>query len=276
MQLMPLDLPAPVAPAISRCGVVARSRNTALPAMSLPIGDLERTGGGRRLRRRQQVAEGDELAGVVGHLDADRRAAGDRRQDAHVDGRHGVGDVALQAGDAGDLDAGAELELVAGDGRADGHADERRVDAVLGERLLEHPAARLDLGPVDRLGAGAVEERDRRQRPRARAAAPSGGPRSGSPGTSRLGAAAAGAAGRDLGEVVGGVVDRRRRQRRGSPAWRRSRRRRCASASSSSLPSLLSDDRSRSAWRAARHDRAGDGADALPGARRPSCAATSG
>ena len=34
---MPLDLPAPVAPAISRCGVVARSRNTDLPAMSLPI-----------------------------------------------------------------------------------------------------------------------------------------------------------------------------------------------------------------------------------------------
>ena len=37
MQLMQLDLPAPVAPAISRCGVVARSRNTASPAMSLPI-----------------------------------------------------------------------------------------------------------------------------------------------------------------------------------------------------------------------------------------------
>ena len=37
MQLMPLDLPAPVAPAISRCGVVARLRNTARPAMSLPM-----------------------------------------------------------------------------------------------------------------------------------------------------------------------------------------------------------------------------------------------
>ena len=37
MQLMPLDLPAPVAPAISMWGVVARSRNTALPAMSLPM-----------------------------------------------------------------------------------------------------------------------------------------------------------------------------------------------------------------------------------------------
>ena len=37
MQLMPLDLPAPVVPAISRCGVVARLRNTERPAMSLPI-----------------------------------------------------------------------------------------------------------------------------------------------------------------------------------------------------------------------------------------------
>ena len=37
MQLSPLDLPAPVAPAMSRWGVVARLRNTARPAMSLPI-----------------------------------------------------------------------------------------------------------------------------------------------------------------------------------------------------------------------------------------------
>ena len=37
MQLIPLDLPAPVAPAISRWGVVEMSRNTARPAMSLPI-----------------------------------------------------------------------------------------------------------------------------------------------------------------------------------------------------------------------------------------------
>ena len=36
MQLMPLDLPAPVVPAMSRCGVVARLRNTDRPAMSLP------------------------------------------------------------------------------------------------------------------------------------------------------------------------------------------------------------------------------------------------
>src|SRR5215204_2831740 len=37
MQLMPLDLPAPVAPAMRRCGVVERSRNTERPAMSVPL-----------------------------------------------------------------------------------------------------------------------------------------------------------------------------------------------------------------------------------------------
>ena len=37
MQLMPLDLPAPVAPAIRRCGVVEMSEEHQRPAMSLPI-----------------------------------------------------------------------------------------------------------------------------------------------------------------------------------------------------------------------------------------------
>ena len=205
MQLMPLDLPAPVAPAISRCGVVARSRNTALPAMSLPMATSSGPVAWRGLRRDEQVAEGDELAGVVGHLDADRRAAGDRGQDAHVGGRHGVGDVALQAGDPGDLDAGAELELVAGDGRADGHADDRGVDAVRGQRLLEHPAARLDLGPVDRLGPGAGEVRAGRQRPRRRSSTPAPAPGRRAPAGWRPRRAARR---RAVVEVVGGVVRR--------------------------------------------------------------------
>ncbi len=143
MQLMPLDLPAPVAPAISRCGVVARSRKTALPGDVLADRDLERVGGLGRLGRREQVAERDELALVVRHLDADRRATRDRRQDADVDGRHRVGDVLLQARDPGDLHAGPELELVAGDRRTDGHAEQRGLDAVRRERLLQHHAPRL-------------------------------------------------------------------------------------------------------------------------------------
>ena len=53
---------------------------------------------------------------------------------------HGVGDVLVQAGDPGDLHAGAELELVAGDGRADDHADEAGLHAVLGEGGLERAA----------------------------------------------------------------------------------------------------------------------------------------
>ena len=36
MQLIALDLPAPVVPAINMCGVVEILRNTARPAMSLP------------------------------------------------------------------------------------------------------------------------------------------------------------------------------------------------------------------------------------------------
>ena len=127
--------------------------------------DIERIGRRLRLRRRQQVAERDELTLVVRHLDPDRRTPRDRGQDPDVGGRHRVGDVLLQGGDPSDLDARAELELVAGDRRADRHADQHRVDAVLLERLLQRLPAPLDLGAVDRLLGGAGEVRQRRQRP---------------------------------------------------------------------------------------------------------------
>ena len=139
MQLMPLDLPAPVAPAISRCGVVARFEEHRPAGDVLADGDLERVRGRLGLGRRQDVAERHELAGVVGHLDADRRAAGDGGQDAHVDARPSRRRCrVVQAGDPGDLHARAELELVAGDGRADGHADEPGLDAV--RRRATRPA----------------------------------------------------------------------------------------------------------------------------------------
>jgi hypothetical protein len=107
------------------------------------------------------------MTGVVGHLDTDRRAAGDRRQDADVGGGHRVGDVLLKVGDAGDLHAGAELELVAGDGGPDGHPDERGVDAVLLERIVQHVTASFDLAVVHRLLAGPGEDRRRGELPRA-------------------------------------------------------------------------------------------------------------
>ncbi len=126
---------------------------------------LERVGRLDRFGRRQQVAECHELTLAVRDLDADRRAAGDRSEDAHVGGRHRVRDVLLQARDASDLDARAELELVPRDRRADGHPDERGLDTVRRQRLLEHPSPGLDLLAVDGLLARAVEERHRRQDP---------------------------------------------------------------------------------------------------------------
>ena len=58
-----------------------------------------------------------------------------------------------------------ELELVAGDGRPDRHADQLRLDAVRCQRLLQRGAAPLDLGHVDGLLAGLLEQADRRQHP---------------------------------------------------------------------------------------------------------------
>ena len=105
--------------------------------MSRPIGDLERVRrpcglvarpGCRRRRRAGVAALGTStpIACLPG-IGARMRTSG---------GGHGVGDVLVQAGDPGDLDARPELQLVAGDGRADGHADEAGLDAVLGERVL--------------------------------------------------------------------------------------------------------------------------------------------
>ena len=62
--------------------------------------DLEGMRGPAGLVAQQDVAQRHELALLVGHLDADGRAAGDRGEDADVGRRHRVGDVLVQAGDA--------------------------------------------------------------------------------------------------------------------------------------------------------------------------------
>ena len=125
---------------------------TARPAMSRPRPTS--SGCGRRLRlgRREDVAERHELAlPCSGPRRRSPTAPGDRREDAHVGRRHRVGDVVAQARDPVDLHARRELELVAGDRRADGRADEAGVDAELVQRRLEDRAALLDEPLVDRL-----------------------------------------------------------------------------------------------------------------------------
>ena len=131
----------------------------------LADGDVQRLGGGLGLGRRHDVAQADQLAGVVGDLDADGRTAGDRRQDAHVRGGHRVGDVAVEAGDPRHLHTGAELQLVAGDGGADGLAHQPGLHPVGGEGIHQGAPAGLHLGLVDRLVGAAAEVVHRRQGP---------------------------------------------------------------------------------------------------------------
>src|SRR5437763_10759933 len=90
-----------------------------------------------RGRRGQDVADRHELAGDVGYLDADGRAPRDRRLEAHVLGAEGVLDLLAKPGDLVDLDALAQLDLVAGDRGAGRDADERGVDAELAQRRLQ-------------------------------------------------------------------------------------------------------------------------------------------
>ena len=110
------DLPEPVVPAISRCGMRARSVQTALPEMSLP----SQTESGLDGRRQVvvDVAQGDEVRREVRHLDAHGLLAGDRREDADLGRRERVGEVVLERRDLRDLRPRGELELVARDARA--------------------------------------------------------------------------------------------------------------------------------------------------------------
>ena len=136
-----LDLPEPVEPATSRCGILARLADdeVALDVLAQPDHQRVVVACGSTARR-STSAEPDHLAVGVGHLDADRRLAGDRREQPDVVGGHRVGDVAGQRGDLLDLDAGPELDLVAGDRRAAGEAGDGRVDL----ELVEHLGDRLD------------------------------------------------------------------------------------------------------------------------------------
>ena len=88
-------------------------------------------------RGTQDVAEGHVFAVGVGDLDADGTLAGDRREDAHVCGGHGVGDVLRQVGELVDLDAGTEHDLVARDCRASREAGDACVDVEVREDLSQ-------------------------------------------------------------------------------------------------------------------------------------------
>ncbi len=147
--LMQLDLPAPVWPAMSTCGNVARFANTALPGDVAAHADFERELGLLGFRAAQDVAQCHDRAHLVRDFDTDRAAARNRGEDSHVVARHRVRDLLGEARHLADLDTGRELQLVTRDRRSHRRVDESRVDAEFAHRGLEHVAALLDHARVD-------------------------------------------------------------------------------------------------------------------------------
>ena len=166
IELMQLHLPAPVAPAMSTCGSVVTSSITDLPEMSRPRPTPSAVVLFGHLGRGEHVAERDDDALLVRHLDADRAAPGDRGEDAHVERRHRVLDVVAQPGDPVDLHPGAELQLVPGDGRADGGTDEAGLHPVVREGGLEDATALVDEATVGFLAGPPLQDVGGRQLPR--------------------------------------------------------------------------------------------------------------
>ena len=146
---MQLDLPAPVWPGdehVRQRGEVEHHRR----ARDVAAERRPRAGASAclRLGRGEHVAERDEQALLFGTSTpiALRPGIGARMR---TSGDAIAYSMSLaEAGDAVDLHAGRELELVAGDGRADGRADEAGVDAELRERRLEDLAALVDQAAV--------------------------------------------------------------------------------------------------------------------------------
>ena len=133
--------------------------------MSLPSASVRRRRGVLVGGARQEIAQIDGLALVVGQLDADHVAARHGR-DPHRHGAQRAGDVVGERDHAGGAGAGRRLQLVQGDHRTGPDVDDLAADAEIVQHLLERArglgerrAIEADAGALARLG----EEAERRQ-----------------------------------------------------------------------------------------------------------------
>ena len=139
------DLPEPVAPAMSRCGIFARSAMTGLPSRSLPsaIGSAARA----LWKSRVSISSRKPTISGVGirHLDADGAAARNRRDDADRRRAHGEREVVREVRELAHLHARRRLDLELRDDRARRPADELAVDLERAQRVHELDAHRVEL-----------------------------------------------------------------------------------------------------------------------------------
>jgi hypothetical protein len=89
-----------------------------------------------------QFVQHHRFALLVGKLDADHAASGDRR-DACGQGRHIAGNVVGELDNPARLDAGGGLQLVHGDDRAGPDLDDRAFHVEVVEHAFQEPGVAL-------------------------------------------------------------------------------------------------------------------------------------
>ena len=126
MALMPTDLPEPVVPAISRCGMLGEIRAHRRAADVLAERERQRRGHVVVGLGLDDLAERDDLALLVRDLEAHDRLAGNDFDHAHADGGQRTREILGEAGDLADLDAGRRTHLEARDHGPGLHGDDFR------------------------------------------------------------------------------------------------------------------------------------------------------
>ncbi len=123
------------------------------------LADPHRQGRGVDRQVAVDVAQADPVGLTIGHLDADRRLAGNGRLHADLGRGQGVGDVVAQRGDPAHLGAGGELQLVLGHARPRDGVDHASLDTEVAEGLGELRGHRLDHGAgLSLAGLGAQQQ----------------------------------------------------------------------------------------------------------------------
>ena len=133
---MATDLPEPVVPAISRCGMRARSMMMDSPPMFLPRQSGSFATDSLPSFDRQQFAQIDLLAMRVRQFDADGVAAG-HDGDARRQRAHRARDVVGKADHARRFDAGRGLEFVQRHDRTGIGLDDLAADAEIAEHAFQ-------------------------------------------------------------------------------------------------------------------------------------------
>ena len=151
MPLTATDLPEPVVPATSRCGIFARSTPTGAPSMSLPsaIGSFDVAPA--EAARPARISLRNTVSRVLfGTSMPTARLARDRRDDAHAQRLERHREVVREVGDLVDARAGRRRELVHRDDRTQVDLLHLAPHAVVRHGLLqplghvvERPACRM-------------------------------------------------------------------------------------------------------------------------------------